>query len=107
MGPAMRQLVGHAKDVLNNWKIVSGSQDKTIKLWNTLSVGKYPVQDESHTEVCVGSSPKSNNPIIISCGRDKLVKLWNLANCKLTSNPIGHTGYLNRATASPDGSLWR
>ncbi|KAK7809046.1 hypothetical protein U0070_001303, partial [Myodes glareolus] len=72
----MRQLMDHAKD------------DKTIKLWNTLGVGKYTIQDESHTEVCVGSSPKSNNPIIISCGRDKLVKLWNLTNCKLTSNCI-------------------
>ncbi|CAO2634718.1 Receptor of activated protein C kinase 1, partial [Lemmus lemmus] len=113
MGPAMRQLVGHAKDVLSMafssgiWKIVSGSQDKTIKLWNTLSVGKYTVQDKSHTEVRVGSSPESNNPIIISCGWDKLVKLWNLVNCKLTSNHIGHTGYLNRTMASPDDSLWR
>lgn len=33
------------------------------------------------------------------------VKVWNLANCKLKTNHIGHTGYLNTVTVSPDGSL--
>ncbi|PNI25960.1 RACK1 isoform 18, partial [Pan troglodytes] len=64
-------------------------------------------QDESHSEwvSCVRFSPNSSNPIIVSCGWDKLVKVWNLANCKLKTNHIGHTGYLNTVTVSPDGSL--
>uniref|UniRef100_A0A671N4D3 Small ribosomal subunit protein RACK1 n=1 Tax=Sinocyclocheilus anshuiensis TaxID=1608454 RepID=A0A671N4D3_9TELE len=64
-------------------------------------------QDDSHTEwvSCVRFSPNSNNPIIVSCGWDKMVKVWNLANCKLKTNHIGHTGYLNTVTVSPDGSL--
>uniref|UniRef100_A0A2I3HRV8 Small ribosomal subunit protein RACK1 n=1 Tax=Nomascus leucogenys TaxID=61853 RepID=A0A2I3HRV8_NOMLE len=63
--------------------------------------------DESHSEwvSCVRFSPNSSNPIIVSCGWDKLVKVWNLANCKLKTNHIGHTGYLNTVTVSPDGSL--
>ncbi|KAG8519997.1 Receptor of activated protein C kinase 1 [Galemys pyrenaicus] len=91
----------------DNRQIVSGSRDKTIKLWNTLGVCKYTVQDESHSEwvSCVRFSPNSSNPIIVSCGWDKLVKVWNLANCKLKTNHIGHTGYLNTVTVSPDGSL--
>lgn len=42
--------MGHTKDVLSvafssdNRQIVSGSRDKTIKLWNTLGVCKYTVQ---------------------------------------------------------------
>ncbi|XP_041332393.1 receptor of activated protein C kinase 1-like, partial [Pyrgilauda ruficollis] len=32
-------------------------------------------------------------------------QVWNLANCKLKTNHIGHTGYLNTVTVSPDGSL--
>ncbi|NXT10923.1 RACK1 kinase, partial [Prunella fulvescens] len=65
------------------------------------------LQDESHSEwvSCVRFSPNSSNPIIVSCGWDKLVKVWNLANCKLKTNHIGHTGYLNTVTVSPDGSL--
>jgi guanine nucleotide-binding protein subunit beta-2-like 1 protein len=31
--------------------------------------------------------------------------VWNLANCKLRSNLIGHKGYVNSVTISPDGSL--
>ena len=33
------------------------------------------------------------------------MKVWNLTNCKLKTNHIGHTGYLNTVTLSPDGSL--
>uniref|UniRef100_A0A8C1DUU4 Small ribosomal subunit protein RACK1 n=1 Tax=Cyprinus carpio carpio TaxID=630221 RepID=A0A8C1DUU4_CYPCA len=112
-GTTTRRFVGHTKDVLSvafsadNRQIVSGSRDKTIKLWNTLGVCKYTIQDDSHTEwvSCVRFSPNSNNPIIVSCGWDKMVKVWNLANCKLKTNHIGHTGYLNTVTVSPDGSL--
>ncbi|XP_035753328.1 receptor of activated protein C kinase 1 [Egretta garzetta] len=81
-GTTTRRFVGHTKDVLSvafssdNRQIVSGSRDKTIKLWNTLGVCKYTVQDESHSEwvSCVRFSPNSSNPIIVSCGWDKLVK---------------------------------
>merc|ERR1712025_1428273 len=47
----------------------------------------------------------NQNPIIVSAGWDKYVKVWNLTNCKLKTNHIGHTGYLNTVTMSPDGSL--
>jgi hypothetical protein len=33
------------------------------------------------------------------------MKVWNLTNCKLKTNHIGHTGYLNTVTKSPAGSL--
>lgn len=108
-----RRFVGHTNDVLSvafsadNRQIVSGARDKTIKLWNTLGVCKYTIQDEGHSEWvgCVRFSPNTSNPIIVSCGWDKLVKVWNLTNCRLKTNHIGHTGYLNCVTVSPDGSL--
>jgi len=31
--------------------------------------------------------------------------VWNLNNCKLRTNLVGHTGYVNTVTVSPDGSL--
>ncbi|CAM9823049.1 unnamed protein product, partial [Discosporangium mesarthrocarpum] len=88
-------------------QIVSGSRDKTIKLWNTLGECKYTIQDEGHTEwvSCVRFSPSPSAPVIVSAGWDKLVKVWALSNCKLHTNLIGHTGYLNTVTVSPDGSL--
>jgi len=112
-GSSTRQFVGHTKDVLSvafsadNRQIVSGSRDKTINLWNTLAVCKYTIQEDGHTEwaSCVRFSPNTQNAIIVSCGWDKLVKVWNLTNCKLKTNHIGHSGYLNCVTVSPDGSL--
>jgi len=112
-GATTRQFVGHTKDVLSvafsadNRQIVSGSRDKTIKLWNTLGECKYTIDENGHTEwvSCVRFSPNTQTPIIVSGGWDKLVKVWNLANCKLKTNLVGHTGYVNTVTVSPDGSL--
>lgn len=112
-GKTTRQFVSHTKDVLSvafsadNRQIVSGGRDKTIKLWNTLAQCKYTIQEDCHSDwvSCVRFSPSNQNPIIVSCGWDKVVKVWNLANCKLKTNHIGHNGYLNAVTVSPDGSL--
>eukprot|EP01026_Neomeris_dumetosa_P059565 TRINITY_DN5565_c0_g1_i1.p1 TRINITY_DN5565_c0_g1~~TRINITY_DN5565_c0_g1_i1.p1 ORF type:complete len:319 (-),score=40.56 TRINITY_DN5565_c0_g1_i1:177-1133(-) len=113
-GTCTQRFVGHTKDVLSvafsveNRQIVSGSRDKTIKLWNTLGECKFTIDDqEGHNEwvstVCF--SPVVTNPIIISGGWDKQVKVWNLNNCRLRNNLVGHTGYINTVTVSPDGSL--
>jgi len=112
-GKTTRTFVGHTKDVLSvafsadNRQIVSGSRDKSIKLWNTLGQCKYTIKDECHDEwvSCVRFSPNTQNPIIVSCGWDKLVKVWNLTNCRIKTNHIGHHGFLNTVTVSPDGSL--
>ncbi|KAH8935483.1 hypothetical protein BDL97_17G030100 [Sphagnum fallax] len=94
-GATTRRFVGHTKDVLSvafsvdNRQIFSGSRDKTIKLWNTLGECKYTIPDAGAHSGWV------------SC----LVKVWNLTNCRLRTNLIGHTGYMNTVTVSPDGSL--
>lgn len=91
----------------DNRQIVSGSRDKTIKLWNTLAECKYTIQEDGHSDwvSCVRFSPNQVNPIIVSAGWDRTVKVWNLTNCKLKLNHYGHNGYLNTVTVSPDGSL--
>eukprot|EP01041_Mallomonas_annulata_P002239 gene2239-4353_t len=112
-GRCTRRFVGHSKDVLSvafssdNRQIVSGSSDRTVKLWNTLGECKYTIQEEGHSEwvSCVRFSPSQTAPVIVSAGWDKLVKVWSLANCKLSKNLVGHAGYLNTVTVSPDGSL--
>ena len=57
---------------------MSGSRDKTVKLWNTLGECKYTIgEPDGHTEwvSCVRFSPVTTNPIIVSAGWDKLVKV--------------------------------
>uniref|UniRef100_A0A7S0SWX0 Guanine nucleotide-binding protein subunit beta-like protein n=1 Tax=Chromulina nebulosa TaxID=96789 RepID=A0A7S0SWX0_9STRA len=112
-GKCTKRFVGHTKDVLSvafsfdNRQIVSASRDRSIKLWNTLGECKFTIQEEGHTEwvSCVRFSPSTTAPVVVSCGWDKLVKVWNLTNCKLRNNLVGHSGYLNTVTVSPDGSL--
>ncbi|KAA8649868.1 40S ribosomal RACK1 domain-containing protein [Aspergillus tanneri] len=112
-GETTRTFVGHTNDVLSvsfsadNRQIVSGSRDRSIKLWNTLGDCKYTITDKGHTDwvSCVRFSPNPQNPVIVSAGWDKLVKVWELASCRLQTDHIGHTGYINAVTISPDGSL--
>jgi guanine nucleotide-binding protein subunit beta-2-like 1 protein len=112
-GTTTRNFYGHTKDVLSvafsadNRQIVSGSRDKAINLWNTLGQCKFVITEEGHKEwvSCVRFSPNLATPLIVSAGWDKMVKVWNLTVCKLRTNLIGHTGYVNTVTVSPDGSL--
>lgn len=82
-GQTTRRFVGHTGDVLSvsfsadNRQIVSGSRDRSIKLWNTLGDCKFTITDKGHTEwvSCVRFSPNPQNPVIVSAGWDKLVKV--------------------------------
>merc|ERR1712230_170538 len=91
----------------DNRQIVSGSRDRTIKLWNTLGDCKFTITEKGHADwvSCVRFSPNPQNPVIVSSGWDKLVKVWELSSCRLQTDHIGHTGYINTVTISPDGSL--
>jgi guanine nucleotide-binding protein subunit beta-2-like 1 protein len=112
-GATTRRFIGHTGDVMSvafssdNRQIVSASRDRTIKLWNTLAECKYTIYEDGHTDwvSSVRFSPSPSNPVIVSAGWDKKVKVWNLTNCKLRIDHIGHTGYINVVTLSPDGSL--
>merc|ERR1712098_350053 len=91
----------------DNRQIVSGSRDRTIRLWNTLAECKYTITEDAHSDwvSCVHFSPSAKQPLIVSAGWDKLVKVWNLNNCKLRYNLAGHTAALYTVTIAPDGSL--
>lgn len=110
-GNTTRQFVGHTKDVLSvsfsadNRKIVSGSRDKSIKMWNILGQCKHTQQNHSDWVSCVRFSPDPKKPLLVSGGWDKLVKVWDLKKLELRTDFIGHQGYINTVTISPDGSL--
>jgi len=115
-GKTTRRFVAHTKDInsvafsADNRQIVSGSKDKTIRLWNTLGECKITIDDSQkcHSDwvSCVQFSPNHQVPMVVSAGWDKLVKVWTLTDeFKLLKDLQGHTGYVNTVTISPDGSL--
>jgi guanine nucleotide-binding protein subunit beta-2-like 1 protein len=118
-GDCQKRFAGHERDVLsvafnaNNTKIVSGSRDKTIKLWNVLGECKSTMNGgDAHKDwvSCVRFSPKADEDLIVSCGWDKTVKVWTAvggeaSTYRLQCNLVGHTEHLNTVTISPDASL--
>lgn len=114
-GETKYRFMGHSKDVLSvdfsasNTKIISGSRDKTIKLWNTIAECKWTVDEKKSGHLswvsCIKCSPDTNNPVVVSCGWDHTVKVWNLQTMKLKHNLVKHTGFVNTVAISPDGSL--
>lgn len=124
-GESVCNFIGHTNDVLSasfspdNRLIVSGSRDKTIKVWNTRGECKGDLVAQqssrgnpavsSHTEwvSAVRFSPDAENPQVVSAGWDKLVKVWDFKSSvpPLRANHIGHAGYINTVAISPDGTL--
>jgi len=117
-GETETQFSAHKGDVLSvafssdNRQVVSGSRDKSIKLWNVIGVPKYTLGDGTDTHhkdwvTCVRFSPSSGGeePVIVSASCDWTVKVWNLSRCKLRFNLCGHNSRINCVTVSPDGSL--
>lgn len=114
-GASTLRFVNHTRDVLSvafsadNRQIVSGSRDRSIKVWNTLGQCKYTftAKDNGHRDwvSCVRFSPSVQAPILVSAGWDKLVKVWDMQNLQCKFNLVGHEGYVNSVTVSPDGTL--
>ena len=86
--------------------IVSGSRDKTIKLWDSKTGKEVPdFYGKGHTS-CVDSvcfSPDGR--YIVSGSLDKTIKLWDSKTGKEVPDFYGkgHTGYLKSVCFSPDG----
>jgi len=120
-GNSMTTFVGHTKDVLSvafnhgNTKIMSGSRDKQMKLWNINGEVKMDVVDGGHTDwvSCVRFSPPNVERMgaatdeLVSCGWDKKIKVWTLQEneCFRRLEMSGHEAYVSTVTISPDAGV--
>lgn len=102
-------LMGHAGEVNtvaitpDGKNIVSGSDDKTVKVWDLNSrTLQHTLRGHQDWVYSVAISPDSKT--IVSGSKDKTIKLWNLATGKQIHTLRGHSSYVNSVAISPDST---
>ena len=84
-------------------KIVSGSQDKTIKLWDT-STGVVIKTLEGHSNAVRSVAFSPDGTKIVSGSWDKTIKLWDTITGTLIRTLEGHGDYVTSVAFSRDGT---
>jgi WD40 repeat protein/uncharacterized caspase-like protein len=106
-GKLLRTLTGHGGWVNqvqfspDGQTLVSGSEDKTIKLWN-VRTGSLMRTLSGHEQRVTSVAFSPDGQTIASGGGDRTVRLWNLKNGEAQVLEA-HTDQVNSVQFSPDG----
>lgn len=82
--------------------LISGSSDKTIKLWN-LSTGEVIHTLSGHSGSIISLAISPDGQIIFSGSIDETIKLWSLNTGEFLRTLAGHQGAVGSLAVSPDG----
>lgn len=77
-----------AVDESNEW-FVTGSADRTVKIWD-LASGRLKLTLTGHISAVRGISISPRHPYMFTVGEDKTVKCWDLEQNKVIRNYHGH-----------------
>ncbi|ABQ92370.1 NB-ARC domain-containing protein [Roseiflexus sp. RS-1] len=104
----LRSLEGHTHWVLavavspDGRTIVSGSHDRTVKVWEAES-GRLLRSLEGHTGSVRAVAVSPDGRTIVSGSHDRTVKVWEAESGRLLRSLEGHTGSVRAVAVSPDG----
>lgn len=82
-------------------KFVSGSDDKTIKIWNSSDFQELRTL-RGHTDWVYSLAISPDGQKIVSGSKDNTVKVWNFNTGEQLRTLKGHTSYVNSVAISPD-----
>ena len=84
--------------------IVSGSYDKTVRVWDALTGWSVmdPLNGHDHWIISVAFSPDGKH--IASGSYDKTIRVWDAQTSQIVMDPIkGHDNFVTSVAFSPDG----
>ncbi|MDM3852897.1 MAG: hypothetical protein PT119_23670 [Aphanizomenon gracile PMC627.10] len=102
-----RTITGHSGSVRSvafspdGQTLASGSEDKTIKLWNVKTGNLLQTLIGHSDTVSVAYSPDGQT--LASGSNDYTIKLWDVKTGNLLQTLTGHSGAVNSVAYSPDG----
>ena len=102
------KLVGHTSSVRSvayspdGMRIISGSDDQTIRIWDAHS-GKLENILEGHTSSVLSIAYSPDGIRIISGSKDRTIRLWDAISGMLECTLKGHTDDVSSVAYSPDG----
>ncbi|PQE16116.1 hypothetical protein CJF30_00011140 [Rutstroemia sp. NJR-2017a BBW] len=86
-------------------QVVSGSEDRTVRLWDTATGQQILPPLEGHSSWVNSVAFSTDGKQIVSGSSDRTVRLWDTATGKPILPPLeGHTGWVNSVAFSPDGT---
>ncbi len=105
----VRTMEGHSSDVRSvafspdGTRIVSGSYDETLRLWDAVS-GAHLNTLKGHSDLVRSVAFSPNATRIVSGSSDHTLRLWDAASGAHLSTLKGHSGWVQSVAFSPDGT---
>ena len=87
----------------NGVRVLSGSDDKTVKLWDA-STGQHLRTFEGHTDGVSSVVVAPDGTRVLSGSKDRTMKLWDARTGELLRTFKGHSGWVRSVAFAPDGA---
>lgn len=105
--PVSKPLVGHTSLVtsakfLPDGNIISGSNDRMIRVWN-INSGETISVLQAHTGSILSISLSSDGSRMVSGSEDKTIRVWNVQSRRSICTLEGHTDKILTVVISSDG----